>query len=48
MGEIIEIDKWNVDWRVKKVKLYVYFGNHTGKARIPREGAMFGCVILTN
>lgn len=29
-------------------KLYVDFGNHPGKDRIPREAAILGCVILTN
>lgn len=29
-------------------KVYVDFGNHPGKDRIPREAAMCGCLILTN
>lgn len=29
-------------------KLYVDFGNHPGKDRIPREAAICGCCILTN
>lgn len=28
-------------------KLYVDFGNHPGKDRIPREAAVFGCCIIT-
>lgn len=31
-----------------KAKLYVDFGGHPGKDRIPREAAMCGCCILTN
>ena len=30
-----------------KAKLYVDFGNHPGKDRIPREAAMFYCCIIT-
>lgn len=29
-------------------KLYIDFGNHPGKDRIPREAAALGCVIMTN
>jgi predicted nuclease of predicted toxin-antitoxin system len=29
-------------------KVYVDFGNHPGKDRIPREAAMRGCCIITN
>lgn len=29
-------------------KLYIDFGNHPGKDRIPREAATLGCVVLTN
>lgn len=29
-------------------KVYIDFGNHPGKDRIPREAAICGCVILTN
>ena len=31
-----------------KAKVYVDFGNHPGKDRIPRESAICGCCILTN
>jgi hypothetical protein len=31
-----------------KSKLYVDFGNHPGKDRIPREAAVCGCIIITN
>lgn len=32
----------------RKSKIYLDFGNHPGKDRIPREAAIFGCVIITN
>jgi hypothetical protein len=31
-----------------KSKIYVDFGNHPGKDRIPREAAINGCVVITN
>lgn len=31
-----------------QAKLYVDFGNHPGKDRIPREAAVCGCCVLTN
>lgn len=31
-----------------KSKVYIDFGNHPGKDRIPREAAMCGCCIITN
>ena len=30
-----------------RAKLYVDFGNHPGKDRIPRETAVFGCCVIT-
>jgi hypothetical protein len=33
---------------MKKSKIYIDFGNHPGKDRIPREAAINGCVIVTN
>lgn len=30
-----------------KAKVYVDFGNHPGKDRIPRETAFFGCCVIT-
>lgn len=32
---------------MKKSKIYIDFGNHPGKDRIPREAAMSGCVVIT-
>lgn len=33
---------------MRKAKVYIDFGNHPGKDRIPREAAMSGCCIITN
>ena len=33
---------------MQSAKVYVDFGNHPGKDRIPREAAVNGCCILTN
>lgn len=33
--------------KLKHCKLYLDFGNHPGKDRIPREAAMCGCCLLT-
>lgn len=33
---------------MKQAKVYIDFGNHPGKDRIPREAAMCGCCIITN
>lgn len=29
-------------------KIYIDFGNHPGKDRIPREAAICGCIVITN
>ena len=31
-----------------KAKVYIDFGNHPGKDRIPREAACLGCAVVTN
>ena len=33
---------------MQMAKLYVDFGNHPGKDRIPREAAACGCLVITN
>lgn len=33
---------------MEKSMLYIDFGNHPGKDRIPREAAMCGCCVITN
>lgn len=32
---------------LSKAKVYIDFGNHPGKDRIPREAAVSGCVVIT-
>ena len=34
--------------KMYNAKIYIDFGNHPGKDRIPREAAISGCVIITN
>lgn len=36
-----------VNENLRRAKLYIDFGNHPGKDRIPREAAMCGCCIIT-
>jgi len=33
---------------LKKCKLYIDFGNHPGRDRLPREAALAGCCIITS
>lgn len=33
---------------MRRAKVYIDFGNHPGKDRIPREAAISGCLIVTN
>lgn len=33
---------------LSRAKVYIDFGNHPGKDRIPREAALCGCLVLTN
>jgi hypothetical protein len=33
---------------LRRAKVYIDFGNHPGKDRIPREAAMLGCCVITN
>ncbi|MBR5407205.1 MAG: glycosyltransferase [Lachnospiraceae bacterium] len=32
---------------MRRAKVYIDFGNHPGKDRIPREAAMCGCIVVT-
>ena len=36
-----------VQQTLSKAKVYIDFGNHPGKDRIPREAAISGCVVIT-
>lgn len=33
---------------MQRAKVYIDFGNHPGRDRIPREAAMCGCLVITN
>ena len=41
------LDRAGVIELLKRCKVYIDFGNHPGKDRLPREAALCGCVIIT-
>lgn len=45
---LIHMTRNEVVTTLKKSKVYIDFGNHPGKDRIPREAAILGCCIITN
>ena len=45
---LINLDIPHMVLMMEAGKIYVDFGNHPGKDRIPREAAANGCVVLTN
>lgn len=45
---IINMNPQQVSALLHTAKVYVDFGNHPGKDRIPREAAISGCCIITN
>ena len=45
---IINMTNEEVRNTMNKSKVYIDFGNHPGKDRIPREAAMAGCCIITD
>ncbi|MGB9794571.1 hypothetical protein [Caldisericum exile] len=40
-------DKTEVIETLQRVKVYVDFGNHSGKNRLPREAIILGCCLIT-
>ena len=44
---IINMSRREVIETMKKAKVYIDFGNHPGKDRMPREAAMLGCCVIT-
>lgn len=44
---IVNMSKKEVMETLKRVKIYIDFGNHPGKDRIPREAAISGCLVIT-
>jgi hypothetical protein len=45
---LINMTRDEVIKTLQKAKVYIDFGNHPGKDRIPREAAMLGCCVITN
>ncbi len=44
---LINLSKEEMKLLMNKAKVYVDFGNHPGKDRIPREAAISGCCVIT-
>lgn len=45
---LINMSNTEVIELLNRSKVYIDFGNHPGKDRIPREAAMSGCCVITN
>ncbi|ACD67165.1 MAG TPA: hypothetical protein DEA57_05385 [Sulfurihydrogenibium sp.] len=44
---LINMSREEVIETLQKAKVYIDFGNHPGKDRLPREAAILGCCIIT-
>jgi hypothetical protein len=44
---IINMSRKEVIETLQRAKVYIDFGNHPGKDRIPREAAILGCCVIT-
>jgi len=44
---IINMTRQQVIKTLQKAKVYIDFGNHPGKDRLPREAAILGCCVIT-
>lgn len=44
---LIDLDRDELHNYLKRAKLYIDFGNHPGKDRLPREAALNNCCIIT-
>ncbi len=44
---LINMTRQQVIETLQKAKVYIDFGNHPGKDRIPREAAILGCCVIT-
>lgn len=44
---IINMSRKEIIQTLQKAKVYIDFGNHPGKDRLPREAAILGCCIIT-
>ncbi len=45
---IVNMATANIIKLMKISKVYVDFGHHPGKDRLPREAALMGCIVITN
>ena len=45
---LINMNKAEVCTTLKKASVYIDFGDHPGKDRIPREAALLGCCVITS
>lgn len=45
---IINMKREQVVELLKSAKVYIDFGNHPGRDKIPREAAILGCCVITN
>lgn len=45
---ILNMTRLQVVEILQKAKVYIDFGNHPGKDRIPREAAILGCCVITS
>lgn len=44
---LINMTRYEVIRTLQKAKVYIDFGNHPGRDRIPREAAILGCCVIT-
>jgi hypothetical protein len=44
---LINMSREEVIKTLQRAKVYIDFGNHPGKDRIPREAAILGCCVIT-
>lgn len=44
---LINMTRQKVIETLQRAKVYIDFGNHSGKDRIPRESAILGCCVIT-
>jgi len=44
---LVNMSKKEVIQTLQRAKVYIDFGNHPGKDRIPREAAILGCCVIT-
>ena len=45
---IVNLSQTQVYDLMSVAKIFIDFGNHPGRERMPREAALFNCIIITN